>query len=170
MLKNIPYFISGAVLMSAVFLTTAIIFKDRIVNIYPGQNTKTPQVLMTSSPTSLPKAPPESPKVSESEKKQFVEKLRTSLYQEGINVKAKVDTVYPGVGFIIVDDVNTKLFTKWTQNPPTKGQTVSIKGTVQKVSANQGEFQKDSASNPDLGQFLKDQQIFIEAKEITPTS
>lgn len=95
-----------------------------------------------------------------------MEKLRSRLYQEGIIISATVDEIFPGKGFIVKDDEETRLFVYWTQTPPTIGEKVTLKGTIGRVLDQNDEFKQNVASPTELAQFLKGQQIFIQAREV----
>lgn len=167
MLKDITLFISGGVVFGVIIFSVFFIFRDKIVNTYLLDNSQK-QALQSPQPqiTAAQPAPEPSQKVEDIGKK-TVENLRSSLYQEGITISAKVDKIYPGKGFIVVDDVGTKLYTKWAGTEPSKGGRISIKGTVQRLANNQDSLKDDLSSTPELEKFLKDQQIFIEAKAVT---
>lgn len=144
-------------------LSMMFVFKDKIASTYFANVTDSKKVVQA---VATPK-PTETPKPAQPIGQDQIEQLRKNLYQEGLSISAKVDKVYPGAGFTIVDDAGTKLFAGWAKAAPTQGQSVSIKGTIQKLSS--ADLDKQITSTPDLKEFLKSQKIFIEAKEVTVT-
>lgn len=127
------------------------------------------KVAKVNAPPQIAKSVPStSPLPSqETQMQQNLEKLRSELYQQGITVSAKVDKVYQGVGFILLDNTGVRLFVHWTKDNVTQGQTVSAKGTIKQLSTSWDEIKKDPGYNQDLDTFLKEQKIFIEAQNIT---
>lgn len=98
---------------------------------------------------------------------QNLDQLRSQLYQQGMTVQATVDSVFPGVGFIVKDDAGERLFVRWDQNMPTAGQAVDVKGTVQRISG-QEDFRSNPGFSQDLSSFLNGQTIYIQGQEVTP--
>lgn len=131
---------------------------------------KAPQTQEASFSTpSFPQSTPQTPQATapdEQALKDNLEKLRSRLYQEGVTISAVVDEVFPGKGFIVKDDEEVRLFVYWTQVPPAIGEKVTLKGTIGRVIEQDEEFKQNVASPAELAQFLKGQQIFIQAREV----
>ncbi|RJQ38793.1 hypothetical protein C4559_00430 [Candidatus Microgenomates bacterium] len=124
------------------------------------QGTKITKVINPSSTNNSQTTP--SVTLTEEEK---LKKLRTQLYEQGITVTAKADKVYPGTGFILVDPANTRLFVHFPKVNVQQGQSVLVDGTIKRISG-QENFRKESGFTPELNDFLKNQEIYIEAKDV----
>lgn len=59
------------------------------------------------------------------------------------------------------------MFVRWTGDEPEIDQPVSLLGTVSRISG-QEEFRQDDEFTQKLEDFLQDQRIFIEAREVNP--
>lgn len=109
-----------------------------------------------------------SPTLNPTEKQQELNKLRNRLYQEGVTVKASVEKVYPGIGFIATDNAGTRVFVHWTKGGVNEGENVVVNGPIKQISQNIDQLRKESGYTSDLNNFLSGQQIYLEAKSVTP--
>lgn len=157
MLKNIAIFLIGGVVGAAVLYGIA----TGVVSQFRGEN-GTPPV----SPTPQSQNPQETPEVVQRFNRDQIEKLRSQLFEEGIEITAKVDKVFPDTGFIIEDNAGVKLFARWKETAPSEGQSISIKGTIKRFSNETEGFKNEPGFTGELENFLKDQTIFIETQEV----
>lgn len=170
MLKNITIFLSGTALGAAVIFGIIFGFKPQFI--YPQTQIPPPSQIAqmpetAPSPTPEETAPPPPSPLDQRNTQEALEKLKKQLYEEGINISATVDRVFPGAGFIAKDEQGVKLFVYWPQTPPpTQGATISLQGTLGRVAEGKEMLQKEPGFTADLDQFLRDQTIFIRAQEV----
>lgn len=155
MLKSAAIFLGGIVLGTLILYV--LIFG---ISIRPLETKKEITVKVTPK-TEMPKETPQNAK----ERKEILERLRTRLYQQGITVKVSVDKVYPGTGFIVVDDTGASLFIRWKEKAPATGEIVNIKGIIKRLNE-QETFRNEPGFTQELSDFLRDQSIYIEASEV----
>ncbi|OGH12033.1 MAG: hypothetical protein A2857_03480 [Candidatus Levybacteria bacterium RIFCSPHIGHO2_01_FULL_36_15] len=161
MLKTFLFILIGIVIGAGILYGVVFGLKIKLPSSTSTAPSSPPPLQATRvSPTVSPTPTPES-------SKENVDKLKTQLYQEGITISSKVNSVYPGIGFVLSDPTGVKLFTHWTGNSPIVGQTIALKGTIKKVSENIDNLKKEQGYTQTLDNFLKDQSIYIEASSLT---
>lgn len=96
-----------------------------------------------------------------------IERLRTRLFEEGVDVVATVETVYPGIGFIMRDDRGGRVFVHSSGDLPSQGQNVTVKGIVKRVNEeNLQQLRTEEGFTSELGDFLGNQRIYLEAQSV----
>lgn len=148
--------LAGGTLLYAILLGTNQVNPEGVKEIVQSPF---PQIGGSPQPTS---------RIAQESRKEQLERLRERLFEEGINVNARVDNTFPGMGFIMVDGQGTRLFVRWEGlQLPERGQAVSVKGTVARLSNKFAQLKSDPDMTPELEGFLNDQSIFVEAQEVS---
>lgn len=160
-MKRTVFTIIGGVLVGVlVFLGTTVGFDQ-----FLARRSKTQVAIEPLPSPSIPATEQPKQATQEASASSQIERLRQLLYKDGVTIEANVDQVYPGLGFTIVDDTGTKLFTNAAQISVKAGQKITLKGTVEKLTPEKiATFKKAPSFTPQLETFLKGQRVYIEAK------
>lgn len=121
----------------------------------------------------VPSTDVQSPQVTQPLTQKEVERrltdLRQRLFEEGFTAVAKIENIYLGTGFTVMDEFGTRIFIHWTQDGGLeRGKEVSVRGVAMRLTPEElSRLRSESGFTPELESFLQTQRVFIEAQQVT---